>query len=157
MLLFLPSFTQPSSLLLYNNVDAFFFYIVRNYFLLTNSTITYTLKRHRILSQCSEQRNSGASFLFAFLDFYVFHSFIYSLSLSFSFVPYIHFLVEIGKKGFFLSKNHLCYIIARCPLSLLIPYWGFKMYFFSRNSQGFTFVQSTRYFLQLKISFYFIK
>ena len=158
MLLFLPSFTQPSSLLLYNNVDAFFFYIVRNYFLLTNSTITYTLKRHRILSQCSEQRNSGASFLFAFLDFY---SLTHIFSLPFSL--YLSLLFHISnsgcdkQKGFFLSKNHLCYIIARCPLSLLIPYWGFKMYFFSRNSQGFTFDQSTRYFLLSKMSFNFIK
>ena len=101
----------------YNNVDAFFFYIVRNYFLLTSTTITYTSIRHRILMQRSKHRSSGTSFLFAFLDFYVFHSLIYSLSLSFSFVPYIHFLVEIGKKGFFLSKNHL---LCNCALSTFL-------------------------------------
>ena len=149
MLPFLPSFTQPSSLLLYNNVDAFFFYIVRNYFLLSNTTITYTLKRHRILMQCSKHRSSGVSFLFCVLDFY-------SLSHSFSLLHSIYpFSGWNRQKGFLLSKNHLYYIIARCPLSLLIPYWGFKMYFRSRNRQGFGLykLQGISYSFKLQINF----
>ena len=131
MLPFLPSFTQPSSLLLTTTSTH------SSSILLEIISYSPTPPLH-ILRKGTEFLcnvvSTEVAVLASFLRFwtFIFHSLIYSLSLSFSFVPYIHFLVEIGKKGFFLSKNHLCYIIARCPLSLLIPYWGFKMYF----SQG---------------------
>ena len=84
--------------------------------------------------QRSVYRNSGASFLFCVLDFY-------TLSLIFSLLRSIYPFSGCNRqKGFLLPKNHLYYIIARCPLSLLIAYRGFEIYFCSRNSQGFCYL-----------------
>ena len=84
----------------------------------------------------------------SFLRFWTFiHSHIFSLPFSL----YLSLLFHISnsgydkQKGFFLSKNHLYYIIVRCPLSLLIPYWGFKIYLYSYNIQGFIDVRISRH------------
>ena len=87
-----------------------------------------------------------ASF-FAFLDFY-------TLSLIFSLLRSIYPFSGCNRqKGFLLPKNHLYYIIARCPLSLLIAYRGFEIYFCSRNSQGF--ILSTLLSISYNLKWYF--
>ena len=85
---------------------------------------------------------------FAFLDFY-------TLSLIFSLLRSIHpFSGWNRQKGFLLPKNHLYYIIVRCPLSLLIPYRGFEIYFAQGISRLYS-VYSTRHSIQFEMTFHF--
>ena len=148
MLPFLPSFTQPSSLLLYNNVDAFFFYIVRNYFLLTSTPLRILWKGTEFLCNVVCIEIAAPASFFAFLDFY-------TLSLIFSLLRSIYPFSGCNKqKGFLLPKNHLYYIIARCPLSLLIPYRGFEIYFAQGISRLYS-VYFTRHSIQFEMKFHF--